>query len=82
MDRLFWEGVRPLRLEDAVFASMLDGWKRQQRSRMLRPATISAGVTKLLFTPNSACAVTSPTFTAPCMEAGGMAYRYSVFSRK
>jgi integrase len=44
MDRLFGEGVRPLRLEDAVFAAMLDGWDRQQRSRMLRPATISAGV--------------------------------------
>ena len=34
MDRLFGEGVRPLRLEDAVFAAMLDGWERQQRSRM------------------------------------------------
>ena len=44
MDRLFGEGVRPLRLEEAVFAAMLDGWERQKRSRMLRPATISSGV--------------------------------------
>lgn len=44
LDRLFGEGVRPLRLEDAVFAAMLDGWERQQRSRMLRSATIVAGL--------------------------------------
>lgn len=44
LDRLFGDGVRPLRLEEAVFEAMLEGWARQQRSRMLREATIRSGV--------------------------------------
>ena len=32
--------VRPLRIDDAIFEAMLEGWARQQRSRMLREATI------------------------------------------
>lgn len=43
LDRLFGVGVRPLQLEEAVFAAMLEGWGRQQRSRMLREATIRSG---------------------------------------
>lgn len=43
LDRLFC-GVRPLRLEGPLFEAMLEGWERQQRSRMLRPNTISSGV--------------------------------------
>jgi hypothetical protein len=44
LDRLFGDGVRPLRLEEAIFEAMLDGWARQQRSRLLREATIRSGV--------------------------------------
>jgi site-specific recombinase XerC len=44
LDRVFGDGVRPLRLEEAVFEAMLEGWARQQRSRMLRPTTIASGV--------------------------------------
>lgn len=40
LDRLFGTGVRPLRLEAAVFEAMLEGWERRQRSRMLRETTI------------------------------------------
>jgi len=45
LDRVFGVGVRPLRVEDALFEAMLDGWARQQRSRLLRDATIRAGLT-------------------------------------
>jgi integrase/recombinase XerC len=38
--RLFGEGVRPLRMEEAVFAAMLTGWHRQQLNRGNRPRTI------------------------------------------
>ena len=44
LDRVFGVGVRPLRLDDAVFEAMLEGWARQHRSRMLREATITAGL--------------------------------------
>jgi integrase/recombinase XerC len=44
LDRLFGDGVRPLRLDESVFEAMLDGWARQQRSRLLREATIGSGV--------------------------------------
>jgi integrase/recombinase XerC len=44
LDRLFGVGVRPLRMEEAVFEAMLEGWERQQRSRMLRDATIRSGL--------------------------------------
>ena len=44
LDRLFGVGVRPLRIDEAVFEAMLEGWARQQRSRMLREATIRSGV--------------------------------------
>jgi site-specific recombinase XerD len=44
LDRLFGDGVRPLCAEDAVFSAMLEGWARQQRSRLLREATIGSGV--------------------------------------
>lgn len=40
--RLFGEGVRPLRMQEAVFAAMLDGWRRQQLNRANRTATIDA----------------------------------------
>jgi len=43
LDRLFGEGVRPLRIEVAVFDAMLLGWARQQRSRNLRESTIRSG---------------------------------------
>jgi len=44
LDRLFGAGVRPLRRDEGVFEAMLEGWARQQRSRMLRPTTIASGV--------------------------------------
>ena len=44
LDRLFGDGVRPLRMEEAVFEAMLEGWARQQRSRMLREATIASAI--------------------------------------
>jgi hypothetical protein len=33
-------GVRPLRFEEALLEAMLDGWARQQQSRMLCRETI------------------------------------------
>lgn len=44
LDRLFGTGVRPLRMEEAIFVAMLEGWERQQRSRMLRTTTIGSGL--------------------------------------
>lgn len=44
LDRLFGDGVRPLRMDEAVFEAMLEGWARQQRARMLQPMTIASGV--------------------------------------
>jgi integrase/recombinase XerC len=44
LDRLFGFGVRPLRLEDAVFEAVLAGWRAQQRSRGNKGDTIEAGV--------------------------------------
>jgi integrase/recombinase XerC len=44
LDRLFGDGVRPLRMPEAVFEAMLVGWARRQRSRMLREATIRSGI--------------------------------------
>ncbi len=35
LGRVFGDGVRPLRFEDALFDAMLAGWARQQQSRML-----------------------------------------------
>jgi hypothetical protein len=42
--RLFGVGVRPLRLDDAVFSAMLDGWRRQQLSRGSKLRTVEANV--------------------------------------
>lgn len=44
LDRLFGFGVRPLRLEEAVFESVLDRWRAQQRSRANKDQTIETGV--------------------------------------
>ena len=38
--RVFGDGVRPLRFEEALFEATLSGWTRQQRARMLAPSTI------------------------------------------
>jgi site-specific recombinase XerD len=38
--RVFGDGVRPLRLEEALFEAILAGWVRQQRARLLSEATI------------------------------------------
>ena len=38
--RVFGDGVRPLRFEEALFEAILAGWVRQQRARMLAPSTI------------------------------------------
>jgi hypothetical protein len=33
--RVFGAGVRPLRIEEALFEAMLDGWRAQQTARYL-----------------------------------------------
>lgn len=38
--RVFGDGVRPLRFEEALFEAILAGWARQQQSRMLCAETI------------------------------------------
>ena len=38
--RVFGDGVRPLRFEEALFDVMLAGWVRQQRARLLSAGTI------------------------------------------
>lgn len=38
--RLFGDGIRPLRLEQALFEAILAGWVRQQRARCLSETTI------------------------------------------
>ena len=38
--RLFGRGVRPLRVPEAVFEAMVDGWRVQQASRHLEPGTV------------------------------------------
>ena len=38
--RVFGDGVRPLRFEEALFEAVLEGWVRQQRARLLSEATI------------------------------------------
>jgi integrase len=38
--RVFGDGVRPLRFEEALFEAILAGWVRQQRTRLLSEATI------------------------------------------
>jgi integrase/recombinase XerC len=38
--RVFGAGVRPLRLEAAVFEAMLGGWRAQQLARFFKPKTI------------------------------------------
>ncbi len=38
--RVFGNGVRPLRFEEALFEAILAGWARQQQSRMLCAETI------------------------------------------
>lgn len=40
LQRLFGVGVRPLRLEEAVFERALDGWRNQQAARGLERETI------------------------------------------
>jgi len=40
--RVFGVGVRPLRLEEALFDAMVAGWRSQQTARFLKPKTIRA----------------------------------------
>lgn len=40
--RVFGVGVRPLRLETAVFEAVLEGWRRQQAGRHLGAGTVRA----------------------------------------
>jgi integrase/recombinase XerC len=40
--RVFGAGVRPLRLESAVFEAMLAGWRSQQAARYLKAKTVRA----------------------------------------
>ena len=40
--RVFGAGVRPLRLEEAVWEAMLKGWTAQQTARYFKPKTIRA----------------------------------------
>ena len=40
--RLFLTGTALLRADAQVFSGMLEGWEIQQRSRGLKPATITA----------------------------------------
>jgi site-specific recombinase XerD len=42
LGRVFGVGVRPLRMEAAVFDAMLAGWRSQQTARYLKPKTIAA----------------------------------------
>lgn len=42
LSRVFGAGVRPLRLEEAVFEAALVGWRRQQAGRHLREGTTRA----------------------------------------
>jgi len=42
--RVFGVGVQPLRMPEAVFDAMLDGWRVQQASRHLEPGTIKSRV--------------------------------------
>lgn len=49
--RVFGAGVRPLRLEEALFEAMLAGWASQQAARYLKPRSIKtneAGVRAFL----------------------------------
>jgi hypothetical protein len=43
--RVFGDGVRPLRFEEALFEAVLEGWVRQQRARLLSEATIGPRAT-------------------------------------
>ena len=43
--RVFGVGVRPLRIEQALFDAMLSGWRSQQTARYLRAKTIQANET-------------------------------------
>jgi len=43
--RVFGAGVRPLRIEQALFDAMLSGWRSQQTARYLRAKTIQANET-------------------------------------
>jgi surface antigen len=40
--RVFGPGVRPLRVEDALFEAMLAGWRSQQAARLLKAKTVRA----------------------------------------
>jgi hypothetical protein len=40
--QVFGVGVRPLRMPEAVFDAMLDGWRVQQANRHLEPGTIKS----------------------------------------
>jgi hypothetical protein len=44
--RVFGEGVRPLRLEEALFDAILAGWRAQQAARHLAEST-KRSVTRL-----------------------------------
>ena len=51
LDRLFGFGVRPLRLEEAVFEAVLDGWRAQQRSRANKDRWNSPGSVDTVICP-------------------------------
>jgi integrase/recombinase XerC len=44
LGRVFGAGVRPLRLEEAVWEAMLRGWAAQQSARYFKPRTVSANL--------------------------------------
>ncbi len=44
LGRVFGAGVRPLRLEGAVWGALLEGWTAQQIARYFKPKTIAANL--------------------------------------
>jgi hypothetical protein len=40
--RVFGVGIRPLRMEQAVFDAMLLGWRSQQAARYIKAKTVEA----------------------------------------
>ena len=44
LGRVFGAGVRPLRLEEAVWEAMLRGWRAQQTARYFKPKTVRANL--------------------------------------
>jgi hypothetical protein len=44
LGRVSGAGVRPLRLEEAVWGAMLEGWTAQQSARYFKPKTVRANL--------------------------------------